>query len=222
LETGCGAGLLTVALAQRGFVVDALDPVPTMLDLTRAAASDLGVESRVRAVAGDVHHLQYPDDSFHAVLGLGVLPWLHSPQLALTEMARVLKPGGYLLVTVDNLWRLNDVLDPRRTPVFGFFRRIFSLGRHHWRAFRNHRLVPTLARLDSTHDLDSGINAAGLTRIKSVTLGFGPFSIWDKPMFNEATGIALHRKLQSLADRNFPILRSTGAHYVVLARKWTA
>jgi hypothetical protein len=36
---------------------------------------------------------------------------------------------------------------------------------------------------------------------------------------SEPTALKLHRRLQSLADRNLPFWRSAGAQYVVLARK---
>ena len=50
LEVGCGAGVTTVALASRGYHVDALDSVPVMLDFTRRAVAETSVEQYVRAV----------------------------------------------------------------------------------------------------------------------------------------------------------------------------
>ena len=48
LEVGCGAGLITVALAQNGYTVDALDSTTAMLQMTRNDAAHQGVEDRVR------------------------------------------------------------------------------------------------------------------------------------------------------------------------------
>jgi len=50
------------------------------------------------------------------VIGMGVAPWLHSLNTAIREFARVLRPGGYLILTADNRWRLNHVLDPLFFP----------------------------------------------------------------------------------------------------------
>src|SRR5207244_3148041 len=47
LEIGCGAGLTTIALAQRGFTVQAVDTVDRMVALTRQAATEAGVADRV-------------------------------------------------------------------------------------------------------------------------------------------------------------------------------
>src|SRR5262245_16095990 len=48
LEVGCGAGLLTVTLARRGHIVDALDPTMAMLQMTRSHAVRQGVQDRIR------------------------------------------------------------------------------------------------------------------------------------------------------------------------------
>lgn len=219
LETGCGAGFLSVALAQRGFELDALDTVETMLNMTRANALSANVQEHVHPTLGDVHNLTYPAETFDAVLALGVLPWLHSPQLALAEMTRVLKPGGYLLVTVDNLWRLHYILDPRNSPVFGALRRAASHLRRRWKKFRNQPVRQQLIRYDTIAKVDASIAAVNLTKIKGVTLGFGPFSFFGIPVLTDKAGVWLHDFLQKLAKRDTPVLRSTGAHYILLARK---
>ncbi len=76
LEVGCGAGLTTVALAERGFAVEAVDTVRDMLRSTKARAASAGVTHRVRAIQASVDHLPYSDNHFSLVLAIGVLPWL--------------------------------------------------------------------------------------------------------------------------------------------------
>ena len=94
LEVGCGAGLTTVALAQRGLRVHAIDPVPTMIELTQWHAAEAGLSGAVDAGLGDVHALPFDNDAFDLVVALGVLTWLHSPLIALQEMARVTRTRG--------------------------------------------------------------------------------------------------------------------------------
>ncbi len=112
LDIGCGAGLTSVSLAQRGFIVNAIDVAPAMLAQTKRLAKDSGVEQNVRTSEGDVRHLPFPDGMFHLVIALGVLPWLHALDGPMQEMARVLRNGGYLIITVDNRWRLHELADP--------------------------------------------------------------------------------------------------------------
>src|SRR6516164_7740815 len=57
LDVGCGSGLTAVALAQRGFRLDALDTVPAMLELTRQTAQQAEVWDQVSAGLGDAHQL---------------------------------------------------------------------------------------------------------------------------------------------------------------------
>jgi SAM-dependent methyltransferase len=60
-------------------------------------------------VAGDAHALPFPDDSFDQILCTEVLEHLHTPQLAINEMHRVLKPGGTLILTTRFVFPLHDV-----------------------------------------------------------------------------------------------------------------
>jgi ubiquinone/menaquinone biosynthesis C-methylase UbiE len=69
--------------------------------------------------SADVHALPFQARTFEFGDCIGVIPWLHSERVALREMRRVLKPGGYLLVTADNNARLNRILDPLSSPLVG-------------------------------------------------------------------------------------------------------
>src|SRR4051794_25375609 len=64
LEVGCGAGYLTVALARRGFQVDAIDTVGEMLDRARRHADEAGIGGRVAFGPGDAHALNFASGTF--------------------------------------------------------------------------------------------------------------------------------------------------------------
>src|SRR5262245_58072025 len=57
LEVGCGPGVMTTAMAQKGVTVSAIDNVPEMIERTTAKARQCGLESRVFARVGNVESL---------------------------------------------------------------------------------------------------------------------------------------------------------------------
>jgi len=216
LEIGCGAGLTSVALAQFGYTVQAIDSVDAMISNTRKHAEEAGVSDRIITSIRDVHDLGFPDNSFDLILKIGVAPWLHSLDKAVLEVARVIRPGGYLITTADNWWRLNHWLDPRYFPPLGPARKGFR-GLLEKLSLRKPSVAA--AKLHSIREFDASLTGGGLQKVEGKTVGFGPFTLFGKKIFADATGVKLHHQLQSLADHGTPVLRSCGTHYIVLARK---
>ena len=168
--------------------------------------------------SADVHALPFQAETFDVVIAIGVIPWLHSERLALEQIQRVLKPGGYLLVTADNNARLNRLLDPLSSPLLAPLRlsakrllRLCGL----WSpasGFQPKRHYP--------REFNRLIDDCGFEHVKSRTVGFGPFTFFGKGLLADSVGIRLHRWLQTVASRRGLLpLRSTGAHYLVLATK---
>ena len=218
LEIGCGAGATVVALAQRGYKIAAVDSVAGMLNSTRQQAARAGVSSFVFTGVGDAHSLAFPEHAFGLVLAIGVIPWLRWPKRALAEMARVLKPGGFLLVTAGNRWRLNHALDPWLCPALGPAERIARVILRRSEGPRSESAEPPL-RLDSIPEFDGWLSSVGLTKVKAKTVGFRSLTFHYRQVFGERTSIRLNRWLQRLADDNVPVIRSSGGDYLVLARK---
>ncbi len=215
LEIGCGAGLLSVQLARRGFEVESVDSTTAMVDLARRNAIRAGVH--VAVAQADAHRLEgHSDGSYALVLALGVIPWLHSPELAVAEMSRVLAGGGHLIINADNRARLNHLIDPLLNPVVGpavgAARALRNLGRP-----RIESMPATM--LHWPRQFDALLTRHDLHKIRAQTFGFGPFSLMGRRFVSETHSVRLHFRLQSLADRRIPWLRSTGAQYIVLARK---
>ena len=216
LDVGCGAGLIAVALAQRGYVVEAVDVADTMLDLTRRHAAEAGVEERVITSLGDVHHLAFPSEMFSLVITVGVAQWLRSIDQPIQEMARVLNAEGYLIATASQ-GGLRYMVDPLLCQPLKAVRRS---GRELLQRF-GLREPPKGPRfhVHSIKDVDASLSAAGLVKLKGMTLGFGPFSFLGFRLLPDSVGVKVHRRLQELADRGLPLLRSAGGQYIVLAKK---
>ena len=133
LDFGCGDGGTSGKwLVQQGYGYLGVDVAQNAV--ASAVASGLDAKH-----IEDAAHLPLADDSFDAVVCIEVLEHLFEPQKAATEMLRVLRPGGCILVTVPNVayWRrrldllllgrwnpLGDysaVLQPWRDPHIRFF-----------------------------------------------------------------------------------------------------
>jgi len=220
LEIGCGAGFATVALARRGYRIDALDSVPAMINLTSKRLVESGAAERVRIVQADVRHLPMPDNSLDLVFALGVLPWLDDPVAAIREMARVTRPGGYVLVSADHSVHLDEVLDPVQAPILRPVRRRLAS------ALRAAKLLPPAPQSPKIHrhsrrEIDYILSGAGLNKLRNVMLGFGPFTLCGKSFLPESVGVKLHRLLQAGANRKLPIVSFYGMQYLVMSKKCT-
>lgn len=100
LDLGCGAGVLTRELLERHATVLAVDGSPAMLKEAHAGTSgDQGL--MVTWLQSDVRFLpQVRDASFDGVVCSSVLEYLETPEAALREAARLLRPGGKLIVSM--------------------------------------------------------------------------------------------------------------------------
>jgi 2-polyprenyl-3-methyl-5-hydroxy-6-metoxy-1,4-benzoquinol methylase len=216
LEIGCGAGFLSIALAQRGFRVNAIDAVESMIEQARLHASDMVESTNLLSLdVGDVNALAFADNSFDLVVGVGVIPWLERPELAMQEIARVTKPNGYVILTTDNRAGMISLLDPVHNPMFttlkqGLNKAFSSLG-------LSYRIPVVTSQF--CYDMDNTLAALKLYKVRGKTLGFGPFTLFNCEIIPETVSKWLHRRLQSLAERNIPVLRSSGKHYVILTMK---
>jgi ubiquinone/menaquinone biosynthesis C-methylase UbiE len=217
LEIGPGAGFMTVELARRGFTVQAADSTPRMIEIASRRVAEAGVDRRVRLLVADAHRLAFADDAFTLVVALGVVPWLRSAPLAVAEMARVLRPGGHLVLNADNSRRLTLLLDPRHNPVLASARLATETMLRSAGVMRSAARQPRVTAHHLT-DFDAMLCGAGLEIRRGSTFGFGPFTLFGWPVTSERVGVRLNARLQRLADNGVPGIRSGGRQYLVLAR----
>ena len=100
LEVGPGTGYYTLAASEwvsPGGRLDIFDVQQEMLDHTMRRAGERGF-TNITATQGDARRLPYPDAGFDAAYLVTVLGEIPDQDAALRELARVLKPGGRLVV----------------------------------------------------------------------------------------------------------------------------
>ena len=102
LDAGCGDGALACALARRGAEVTGVDAEPSMIEAARARAARDGVPAKF--VKGQLERLPFADAAFDVVSATAVLCFLSDIRGALSEMARVVRPGGALVIGEPGRW----------------------------------------------------------------------------------------------------------------------
>ena len=141
LDVACGTGYLAIGLAAAGIAreVHACDLSPEMLARTRDNAARTG--AAVTLALGDAERLPYADASFDLVAARGALHHVPDPLAAMTEIKRVLAPGGVAIVQAE--------------PTPGGERQVAALVGTTWRALealrRLARRTPDAAELERRH-----------------------------------------------------------------------
>jgi ArsR family transcriptional regulator len=135
VDVGTGTGVLALDLARSGLRVVAVDRSARMLDAARArieAAGATGIELR----AGDASALPLADGEVDAAFAHMVLQYLPAPGDAVREMARVVRPGGRVIVadftSHERAWMRDELgvlrLGFAREEIEGFFAAAGLLG----------------------------------------------------------------------------------------------
>jgi SAM-dependent methyltransferase len=96
LDVGAGSGGAAIALAERGFGVTAIDASAKMVDRMRARAAARGVALDVQLMDGQA--LTLPSAVFDAALSVFGVILFPSAERGLSEMRRVVRPGGRVAV----------------------------------------------------------------------------------------------------------------------------
>jgi len=93
LDVGTGTGVVAITAARAGASVTGLDLTPSLLDVARQNSTIANLNS-IRWVEGDVENLSLPDNSFDVVVSQFGHMFAPRPEVTISEMHRVLKPGG--------------------------------------------------------------------------------------------------------------------------------
>ena len=110
LDLGCGFGRHAFEAYRRGAHVVAVDrsadEVAQVTSMFRAmaAAGEAPGDVVARAVRADLLALPFPDASFDVVMASEVLEHIPADEEAIAEIARVVRPGGRVAVTVPRFW----------------------------------------------------------------------------------------------------------------------
>lgn len=143
LDVGCGGGLLAEEFARLGCRVTGIDPSERSLTTARAHAQQSGLD--ITYLAGVGEQLPFADAAFDLVYCCDVLEHVGNLAQVISEIARVLKPGGIFLYDTINrtpLSRLILVKMAQEWPATRFM----PPNLHDWRQFIKPRELVSLMR----------------------------------------------------------------------------
>jgi SAM-dependent methyltransferase len=202
-----------------------------MLATARRQTSECGLS--VEFTRGSLMALPFGSGSFDAAVCVGVLG--HYPLrrgsgnfeeddvLGLREVVRVLRPGGFMVLTLPNLYRLHWLLDPVQLR----------------RAFQHRRLLLALeagsadgqgrppastfgqepaTRHQTPSEMLRLVRGEGLEILGLDGVGFGPFTILGRPLFSDERSVRISAKLERIAQGSVfsPLNRLAGTWVLTL------
>jgi len=103
LDIGCGPAVMSQYLAEKGCAkIYGIDVSEKVIEEARARTQGMEGKDKFFFDTGDIEHLNFPDSFFDVIICAGVIEYLLSDDKAVKEMHRVLKPGGFAIITVPN------------------------------------------------------------------------------------------------------------------------
>jgi demethylmenaquinone methyltransferase/2-methoxy-6-polyprenyl-1,4-benzoquinol methylase len=168
LDVATGTGDLAVALSQRGADVVGVDFAPKMLEIARRKAPALTFQE------GNALALDFAGDEFDAAtVGFGARNFSNLDE-GLSEMARVVKPGGRVVVL--------EITTPQRPPLSWFFRLWFDrvvplIGRFAGDPDAYEYLPSSVRRFPGPEELGGRMTAAGMTDVRWILTAGGIIAI---------------------------------------------
>tara|TARA_B100000029_G_C17539176_1_gene946022 strand:- start:261 stop:1226 length:966 start_codon:yes stop_codon:yes gene_type:complete len=141
LEVGCGTGRLILPIQDKLEI--------TGIDFSKSFLDKLGKKTdKIKLIEADIENLPFEDNSFNSVLCVRVIQHLskRQQQLAINELARVLAPGGSLIMLNYNRWSLLNIYKFLCQNIGNNFWPYWPLKKWNW-IIDDYNSIPELTRM---------------------------------------------------------------------------
>lgn len=199
LDLGCGAGVLLEKIIPLGYNCTGADRSEDMLQIAETRLKQLGVTETPNLRLADALSLPFETDSFDVVAAMGMFGYIDDVDRALSEIQRVLRPGGVFIMSIRNHYT-HKIFDPGlliRIPYWSARsitkRIIYGKENFHIKIF------------DRPKKVIKGIERNGFILDKYDGFGYGPITLNEKQFLSDSKNIRVSEWL----DNKF---RQTGLH----------
>ncbi len=215
LDVGCGPGELIISLLSLGYDVTGIDIAAGMVKEAIETARRAGFPSFDAVRIGDIEALELADGSFDLVVAAGVLEYQPGDSAALSEINRVLRDGGHMILNVTNRYSYTGCLDnPYRwlkrhsatRSVVSVLKR--SLGRGPLTDFPERRT-------HSPWQFDRTLGNFGFRKVRHNYFHFSPLPVPLATVFSSFC-LPIGKRMEALSAGPLGVL---GGGYLVMARK---
>jgi ubiquinone/menaquinone biosynthesis C-methylase UbiE len=212
VDIGCGTAPIARSVSAMGCHYTGVDFSSDMIDAARRNISDLVDHGKAHLVVGEATRLSLPDRTCDAVIAMGVLEYLTQPAIEtmLDETARVLRPGGVVILTIPKRHHWGAFVLGMLSPLRRLVRSVKARSLKLTRPERFERLYLT------SGELDEACRRAGFQKVDHRHYNF-------QPICRPATEIAprltyvLNRPFEALA--RVPGASFLGTGYIGMYRR---
>jgi len=110
LDVGCGTCTKSILLAKRGYTLVAVDFSEAVLKMAESNIMSSGMQGKIILKRENILSLTFENETFDHILCWGVLMHIPDLETAISELSRVLKKGGTIIIGENNMFSLQSVL----------------------------------------------------------------------------------------------------------------
>ncbi|MEW6130587.1 MAG: class I SAM-dependent methyltransferase [Acidobacteriota bacterium] len=159
-DVGCGPGVMVQYVLERGGTFEGVDLSPEMIREAKEKYTHL---EGVSFQEGSIEELKLPSAAYDQVICMAVIEYLKTPDRALAEIARIMRPDAIAVITVPKRVHIDKLMINITTPFRALFRALGAEG------------ADTLPRLCLQPDeLDEAAKRAGLIFERGAQYCFTP------------------------------------------------